>query len=139
MKKQTNQPNPLRNLLVAGGLYNHSTATSDCSESYANGNDHDNDEDDDDDDNDNSEIENGINNNNNNNNININNNNNNKRRRNIQDEDGNLKFSNAERDTGMASNTGNKRPRLAHNSSEYGSDLSRNEDLDDDERVISVS
>lgn len=41
MKKQNNQPNPLRGLLVAGGLYNHSTATSDCSESYANGNDHD--------------------------------------------------------------------------------------------------
>lgn len=39
MKKQNNQPNPLRGLLVAGGLYNHSTATSDCSESYANGND----------------------------------------------------------------------------------------------------
>lgn len=39
MKKQSNQPNPLRGLLVAGGLYNHSTATSDCSESYANGND----------------------------------------------------------------------------------------------------
>jgi hypothetical protein len=37
MKKQSNQPNPLRGLLVAGGLYNHSTATSDCSESYANG------------------------------------------------------------------------------------------------------
>lgn len=33
MKKQNNQPNPLRGLLVAGGLYNHSTATSDCSES----------------------------------------------------------------------------------------------------------
>lgn len=41
MKKQNNQPNPLRGLLVAGGLYNHSTATSDCSESYANGNDQD--------------------------------------------------------------------------------------------------
>lgn len=135
MKKQTNQPNPLRNLLVAGGLYNHSTATSDCSESYANGNDHDNDDnDDDDDDNENSELESGI---NNNNNDNINNNN--KRRRNIQDEDGNLKFSNAERDTGMGSNTANKRPRLDHNNSEYGSDLSRNEDLDGDERVISVS
>lgn len=40
MKKQSNQPNPLRGLLVAGGLYNHSTTTSDCSESYANGNDH---------------------------------------------------------------------------------------------------
>lgn len=39
MKKQNNQPNPLRGLLVAGGLYNHSTATSDCSESYANGHD----------------------------------------------------------------------------------------------------
>lgn len=37
MKKQSNQPNPLRGLLVAGGLYNHSTATSDCSESYVNG------------------------------------------------------------------------------------------------------
>lgn len=41
IKKQSNQPNPLRGLLVAGGLYNHSTATSDCSESYANGLDHD--------------------------------------------------------------------------------------------------
>lgn len=41
MKKQNNQPNPLRGLLVAGGLYNHSTATSDCSESYANGLDQD--------------------------------------------------------------------------------------------------
>ena len=37
MKKQTNQPNPLRVLLVAGGLYNHSTATSDCSESFVAG------------------------------------------------------------------------------------------------------
>lgn len=37
IKKQSNQPNPLRGLLVAGGLYNHSTATSECSESYANG------------------------------------------------------------------------------------------------------
>lgn len=44
MKKQNNQPNPLRGLLVAGGLYNHSTATSDCSESYANGNDDDGDD-----------------------------------------------------------------------------------------------
>lgn len=35
-KKQSNQPNPLRGLLVAGGLYNHSTATSECSESYKN-------------------------------------------------------------------------------------------------------
>lgn len=41
MKKQSNQPNPLRGMLVAGGLYNHSTATSECSESYGNGNDHD--------------------------------------------------------------------------------------------------
>lgn len=46
MKKQNNQPNPLRGLLVAGGLYNHSTATSDCSESYANGNDHEDSDDD---------------------------------------------------------------------------------------------
>jgi len=48
MKKQSNQPNPLRGLLVAGGLYNHSTATSDCSESYVagNGNDDEDDEDD---------------------------------------------------------------------------------------------
>lgn len=37
IKKQSNQPNPLRGLLVAGGLYNHSTATSDCSESHVNG------------------------------------------------------------------------------------------------------
>lgn len=44
MKKQNNQPNPLRGLLVAGGLYNHSTATSDCSESYVNENDQDMDE-----------------------------------------------------------------------------------------------
>lgn len=50
MKKQSHQPNPLRCLLKAAGMYNHSTTTSDCSESYANGNDHDDDRDHDDDD-----------------------------------------------------------------------------------------
>lgn len=129
MKKHNNQPNPLRGLLVAGGLYNHSTATSDCSESYANGNDHDDeDEDDDDDDNDNSETG-----------IGISNNNSKKRRRDLEDQDSNLKFGNLERDTGMGSTTGNKRVRLAHHSSECGSDFSKNEDLEEDERVISVS
>lgn len=45
MKKQNNQPNALRGLLVAGGLYNHSTATSDSSQmDYANDGNEENDD-----------------------------------------------------------------------------------------------
>lgn len=126
MKKQNNQPNPLRGLLVAGGLYNHSTATSDCSESYANGMDNDDDDDDDEDaDDDNDDC--------------LNNSGeigNNKRKR-KHDDDGNINFKN-ENDTGMkGSNI--KRARMTNSGSESGSESSRLDDLEEDERVISVN
>lgn len=121
MKKQNNQPNPLRGLLVAGGLYNHSTATSDCSESYANGLDNE-DEDDNDCLNASGELtETGK---------------NNKRRR-IDDHDGNINYKN-EDDTGMKGSN-SKRARMTHSESESGSESSRIQDLEEDERVISVN
>lgn len=129
MKKQNNQPNPLRGLLVAGGLYNHSTATSDCSESYANGNDHDEDDDDDDDQLDGQQVI------NNNNTINSN-----KRRRNQDEQDVSMNFNNLEGDTGMGS--AKKRVRSsAHSGSDSCSNSSRlaGELEDEDERLISVS
>lgn len=124
MKKQNHQPNPLRGLLVAGGLYNHSTATSDCSESYANGNDNDEDDEDDNDFVDNGEMHTSS----------------NKRQRNQQDDDdGNhINFNNNEEETGMMSSTA-KRARLNHSGSDSGSESSRVADLDEEERVISVS
>lgn len=126
MKKQNNQPNPLRGLLVAGGLYNHSTATSDCSESYANGLDNDDDDDADedadlDDNNDDCLNDGG-------------------KRKRKHDDDGNINFKN-ENDTGMKGSS-IKRARQMTNSgsgSESGSESSRIEDLEEDERVISVN
>lgn len=153
MKKQSNQPNPLRGLLVAGGLYNHSTATSDCSESYANGNDGGDDDDNVDDDN---------------NNITTNTSgrsssipqahkrpreqqhqhlpHQNQRQHQQQDRQqcnsGKIIFNNTEAETGMMSavSSASKRIRVDYAASDAASESSRNlDDLDEDEQVISVS